>query len=104
MLGFSVPIPDLSILRVAAAVLALYSLLLLPEHLLLRCDPKHLHLAQTPWMVVIDHTNSRKNATGDIPAHILSIRIRYSVFPHARDLCILYCRVLLLCGFALFLH
>ena len=98
MLGFSVPIPDLSILRVAAAVLsasvpslarsgcfvlwivaavfALYSLLLLFERLLLGCDPKHQHPAQTPWTVVIVHTNSRKIAKEDIPAHSLGIHRR----------------------------
>ena len=117
MLGFSVPIPDLSILRVAAAllsapvqslarsdclvlrvaaaVIALCSLLLLLERLLLGCDPKHQHPAQTPWTVVTVPTNSRKIATGGIPAHILGTRIRCSVFPHTQDLCIWYCRVLL---------
>ena len=82
MLGFSVPIPDLSILRVAAellpalvqslarsdcfflrivmAVIALYSLPLLLERLLFGCDPKHQHPAQTPWTVVTVPTNSRK--------------------------------------------
>ena len=86
MLEFSVPIPDLSILRVAAAllsapvqslarsdcfvlwivaaVIALYSLLLLLERLLLGCDPKHQHPAQTPWTVVTVPTNSRKNCKG----------------------------------------
>ena len=126
MLGFSVPIPDLSILRVAAAllsapvqslarsdclvlrivaaVIALYSLLLLLERLLLGCDPKHQHPAQTPWTVATVHTNSRNIATGDTPAHIFGTRIRCSVFPHAPDLCIWCCRVLLLCRFALFFH
>ena len=92
MLGFSVPIPDLSILRVAAelllalvqslarsvcfflriivAVIALYSLLLLLERLLLGCDPKHQHPAQTPRTVVTVPTNSRTIAKGDIPARI----------------------------------